>query len=168
MQQSIERLHEVLKYDPLTGKLFWKERASPAWFNGKHAGKEALNCLDNGYLTGVLDGAKAMSHRVIWAMQTGEWPDQIDHIDGDRANNKWANLRSVSYTEQSRNRKLNARNKSGVPGVFWSGSEKRWKVKCGRAHVGTFRKFYEAVEARRAAVLADGKFHPNHGRKNDE
>jgi len=59
-----------------------------------------------------------MAHRLAWALHNGEWPSkQIDHIDGDRANNRISNLREATQSQQIMNSKLRSDNTSGIKGV---------------------------------------------------
>lgn len=178
-----EICRQLCRYEPDTGKLFWLPR-DPIWFkptkrtpewccnnwNSRCAGKEAFTLLaPTGYMTGCLLHATELAHKIAWAIQTGEMPsDMIDHEDGNRANNRFANLREAGPTEQARNMKLFSTNTSGHAGVNWSKKEEKWIAKIGLDYksirIGCFDDFDEAVRARCAAELEYG-FHPNHGRR---
>ena len=171
-------LAECLRYEPKTGKLFWIERPLShfrdghqtsrhnrnAW-NGGWAGKEAFTATSrNGYATGGLDRVIYRAHRIIWMLVHGEEPDDIDHINGDRRDNRITNLRSVSRQENMRNASLRSNNKTGVAGV--SRSRGKWlaQIKGGsKVCLGFFDTFEEAVAARKRAEREIG-FHQNHGR----
>lgn len=176
-----ELCRQLLRYEPETGKLFWLPRSddcglamppasSGGWnaWNGRHAGKPALCCKFAGYLTGRIDNKLMQSHRVIWAIVHGYWPDMIDHIDGNRSNNLLSNLRSVSKAENNRNQQLHATNTSGRVGVFWSAGRRKWaaaiRVNGKQTSLGRFVTFEEAVAVRERAERELG-FHPNHGRQ---
>lgn len=172
-------LNECLRYEPDTGKLFWRERPVShfrdgkqtaqhncnAW-NGAYADREAFTATSlNGYATGCLDRIIYRAHRIIWKMVRGYDPQDIDHINGDRRDNRLINLRAVSRRENMRNSRLRSNNKSGVVGVSRAKSGK-WtaQIKGGSQQwLGRFDTFEEAVEARRDAEREIG-FHPNHGR----
>ena len=176
MTISIEQLHEVLKYDPFTGKFTWRERAeaypspmsSIRAFNTQMAGKPVYEENHRGYYRMVLLGKRYKSHRVAWAMHTGDWPsNQIDHINGDKVDNRIENLREATQTENSRNMKIPTTNTSGVIGVSWDKKARRWRAGITAAgkqvYLGTFESFDDAVAARKAAEVKYG-YHPNHGR----
>lgn len=171
-----EALRNILSYDPETGVLTWRcrpaglfkcERDAMLW-NAKNAGRQAFTCLQAGYLAGAVFGKTIRAHRVIWALHYGKWPDQdIDHISGDRTDNRIANLRCVSRAENCRNKTRQVRNKSGRTGVHWCTTNSKWVASiCFNAksrHLGMFRSLAKAIEARARAERALG-FHANHDR----
>lgn len=177
-------LRQLMTYEPETGKLFWKERG-PEWFrtsghtaehtcnrwNSKFAGREAFTATKgDGYKHGSIGGQNYAAHRLIWVLMTGDEPDQVDHIDGNRANNRWSNLRNVSASINRRNASRHRDNRSGVTGVRrvsrggWSKWQAFIQTKDGFIHLGVFELIEEATAARKAAEVAYG-FHPNHGRE---
>lgn len=174
---SPELLRQLLHYEPETGKLFWRNRSlemfpdrrSANTWNARFAGSEAFTAVESkGYLFGSIFGAKYRAHRVIWALETGNWPvEQIDHINGARDDNRIVNLREVSNAENGRNRRRPDANTSGVVGVYWNRARGKWLTRIiidGRQHyLGLFVDFDEAVAVRKAAEAAQG-FHENHGR----
>ncbi len=92
----------------------------------------------------------------------------IDHINGDRGDNRISNLRVVTSTENNRNKAINKNNTSGVTGVTWSKSRRKWIAqihigKIGKA-LGGFDRVEDAIAARKNAETRYG-FHENHGRK---
>lgn len=162
-----KELNKLLRYDAETGKLFWLPRENKQW-TGRYAGKEALTALrGDGYKCGNIRGRMYAAHRVIVAIETGKWPDEVDHINGDKLDNRIANLRSVNATENRRNMKRRKDNSTGVCGVYYISQTGMWNVKIGVAgkkiHVGNYADLNEAISARSDAEQAHG-FHPNHGR----
>lgn len=119
---SIERARDVLDYDPATGILRWKITSGRAYI-GNQAG-----CLDRrtGYRRVRLDGTFVLAHHICWAITLGQWPVQIDHVDGDKANNAWQNLRASTQQQNMGNIGLSAHNKSGVKGVFYHKASGQW------------------------------------------
>lgn len=122
--------------------------------------------VDNcGHLRVGILGKKYPVHRVIWSLLKNEdpYPLQIDHIDGNRANNRIENLRKVTNTVNSQNAKKRVDNTSGYPGVGYSKQNKKWRVRIGAKHLGYFSSKVEAIKARKKAEKVC-KYHPNHGR----
>lgn len=169
-------LRQILKYDPETGLVEWRfrdrslckdDRAWKIW-NTRFAGKPAGRVGTGGYLYVTIFGRVHLLHRVIMAMINDEWPNCVDHINGVRTDNRSSNLRSVNNVENARNQKRSRVNTSGVTGVGWSRSDKRWwaaiKVDYRRINLGLFRDFDEAVAARRMAEIKY-RFHENHGKR---
>ena len=169
-------LHTLLECDPETGLLTWKERppqSSPPSYNERlwnkrFAGKPALTVNNGmGYLVGKLLSKSVYAHRVVWKMMTGEDPAFLDHINGNKSDNRIANLRSVSAQTSSRNLPRRSTNTSGVQGVSWIAARCKWlaQINVGGKNVnlGRFATLEEAVAARKAAEVELG-YHPNHGR----
>ena len=131
---SVDLLRKLLRYEPETGKLFWRERGVDVFSSSGHGGRraaalrwnarfanaEAMTEVRDGYLRGKIFGKKVSAHRVIWAMQTGDWPDdQIDHINGIRDDNRWENLREATSRQNSWNSMPTRPNKTGFLGVTY-------------------------------------------------
>lgn len=121
------RLRELLDYDPETGEFRWRERPlsdfkdqrTTNWWNSKNAGNVAgYITKDEGYRVIGIDAVYYKAHRLAWLGMTGELPDEVDHINGDRADNRWSNLRRASRAENRQNLKVYKSNTSGVAGVY--------------------------------------------------
>lgn len=90
---------------------------------------------------------------------TGEWPEQtIDHINNDRADNRWANLRAATYAQNNANTGLRGNNTSGFTGVSYKKQKRLWLAYIGhngeRKFVGYFKTAEEAAKARATAEAA--------------
>lgn len=168
-----EVLRQLLRYEPETGYLFWRDRppvdAINKQFNTAFAGKRAMTA-DNGhgYMRGNISGLKLLAHRVAWAMTYGDWPnDQIDHINGNRHDNRIINLRLADFRANARNMKRFSTNTSGVVGVSYIKRANKWRAYIWNnrrmIELGTFHDFDQAVSARKKAEIELG-FDPNHGR----
>ena len=173
-----ETLRKLLSYDPDTGLLTWKrrpidmfatERAGKSW-NARLCGKPAFKTSNNdGYNQGGIFGKNYLTHRVVYAIHHGAWPvNQIDHISGDRSDNRIANLRDVTSAENQRNMQRPSNNTSGHIGVSWKGDRCKWRAKIGvygkSRHIGYFTDINDAIAARAAAEVEYG-YHANHGRQ---
>lgn len=169
---SPEVVRQRLRYEPETGKLFWNacESQPPQW-NGKWAGKEAFTTIGkNGYKAGRINWRLYYAHRVAWVIANGQWPaGQIDHINGDRTDNRIANLRECIPTENNMNAALPSNNTSGHIGVSLDKRSGRWEAHIGmpgtgrKLSLGLFDSMDFAIVARKAAERALG-YHRNHGR----
>lgn len=174
---SIELLRECLSYDPKTGVLTWLVRPLSHFpsvrirnsTNANFAGNPACHYINgHGYRMGCIFQRKVAAHRAAFALMNGYWPEtDIDHINGDRADNRWSNLRVVSRVANSQNARRSKRNKSGATGVRWSEAGRRWvayiRAEGKNLHLGSFKEIGGAIAARQSAEAQYG-FHPNHGR----
>lgn len=146
---SREFLSERLEYNPSTGTLKWKypyikQRKFP----------QAGHASSNGYLRVVFSGQEYRAHRIAWCLATGEWPkEQIDHINGNKTDNRLINLREVSNRQNQHNQK---KHRSGThPGVRYCFSSKAWTVKISKGkayYLGQFKKKEDAVALHRKAM----------------
>lgn len=163
----IDVLRQLLRYEPETGRLFWLSRTPElaAWsgrrfptrtaraFNANFAGKEALTAVGkNGYRVGSIFEIDAYAHRVAWALVHGAWPaGQIDHVNGDRADNRLSNLRIATQRQNNANARKRAGTTSRFKGVSWSKAVRKWGVQF-RAEDGKLRTEWhlDEVSAARA------------------
>lgn len=160
-------LRSMFTYCPETGVLTWLPRLDDPRWNRVFAGKPAGGVDGKGYVRIRTEGNNWNAHRVIWKLVHDEEPEYVDHINGNRADNRLCNLRSVSKTENARNTRLKRHNTSGVSGVHWRTKDQRWAATIHHngalVRLGQYRLFEDAVAARRAAEIKYG-YHANHGR----
>lgn len=172
---DVGALKELLSYDPTTGSLVWRERGlkhcksdhEVRRWNSRYCGKEAFAIHPSGYRRGYVLSMAVQAHRAAWAIYYGEWPEgDVDHINGNRADNRICNLRDVSRSHNARNGKHRANNKSGRIGVCKFGDKWRAYINgdCGIIHLGIHNNFDDAVAARELAEK-EMAYGPNHGRK---
>jgi hypothetical protein len=120
---SQARLREILNYDEATGVFAWRVRRGI----GTPAGKVAGTVKPKGYIVIFIEGRCYFAHRLAFLYMQGVWPDdQVDHIDGNRANNAWANLRTATARENSWNAKRKRDNRVGLKGV--SGAKNKFRA----------------------------------------
>lgn len=164
---TASRACELLSYDPATGVLRWRPRlvrASSArtdssW-NGRYAGKMAGSAHNAGYVRLAIDDHDYLAHRVIFLMVTGHWPaHEIDHINMDRSDNRWANLREATSSQNKMNRRARSHSLAGLKGVKAVRGGRKWQARC-RVHGQThFLGSFETAEAAHAAYVAFASRH---------
>lgn len=165
----------LLSYDAGTGILIWKHRPRAMFgsnhhyktWNTRFAGKEAGG-ISRGYVVIRMRGTSFPAHRIIWDMVRSECPTEIDHINGIRSDNRLANLRNVTPSENQRNRARSSNNKSGCTGVHFEKRRGLWMAHIqsfekSHKHLGYFKTKDEAIIARKAAEHVYG-YHDNHDR----
>ena len=120
-----DRILEVLKYTPETGVFVWKISTGKA-IAGRVAGQETKH----GYVRITIDRRAYMAHRLVWACEHGSIPSfSIDHIDGNKKNNRIENLRQDPYKQNSQNiRTPGVRNTSGFLGVVLDKKSGKWRA----------------------------------------
>lgn len=147
-----ERLKQLLKYIPDTGKFIW--------LKGRNKGKIAGVETRWGYVIIGVDGGRYQASNLAWVYMEGYWPEHdIDHINRNRLDNRWNNLRHASRQCNIRNRGINRNNKTGITGISRHKKNGRWYVDISNKHAGSYDNFDDAVMARWKAEKAHG--YPN-------
>ncbi len=142
---EVTRLRELFSYDQISGTL---TRLTTC-----NAGKPCGTLFNTGHLQVSVDGNMTGVHRIAWALHSGEYPTiEVDHINGDGADNRLCNLRIATSSQNNQNRRLSTRNKTGVKGVFrvkWANST-RWRVAVGHSlgkyYITHFECFGKAIK----------------------
>lgn len=158
-------LMAAVDYDPATGAFTWKRRVDKAanW-NTRWAGRAAGGYDKDGYHIIVVNGFSYKAHRLAVLFMAGEWPEaDVDHRDLNPSNNKWANLRLASRTDNNGNRAMKGNAASGLKGAYIVPSTGRWISRIQRGpiseYLGTFNTKEEAHAAyMRAAERLYGEF----------
>jgi len=153
-------LKKQLKYNESTGIFTWNLTKSGVLI-GSIAG-----CESGGYITIGLFGKPRSAHRLAFLYMTGEIPEQVDHINHKKADNRWGNLRPANNKINQQNKPLSKANKSGFNGVVWSKKSNKWhsNIHIGDKNIslGFFDNIFDAINARKKANKKYG-FHKNHG-----
>lgn len=120
---TCERLKELFSYSRETGEFTRIKAVSAAKPGTKISHKDS-----KGHIQVRIDGCMYSGHRLAWLYVYGEWPKgHIDHINGIRSDNRIANLRDVTITENAQNiRNPRINNKTGLLGVSWKASAKKY------------------------------------------
>lgn len=160
---SQEYLKSILDYDLDTGIFTWKVNKSQRTKIGDVAG-----WLYNGYREIEIDNKKYKAHRLAWLYVNGGMPKNlIDHIDGNRSNNKISNLREATYQENNENYKTPKTNKSGVKNVSWYKNLGKWVVSISIRKTKKTIGYFDNLEfAELVAIEARNKYRlefANHG-----
>lgn len=157
-----DSLMECVTYDPHSGVFLWI-RLSPkkAWRLGSPAGSKN----PNGYVSIRIAGRAYQAHRLVWLYVYGRWPmGDIDHINGNRSDNRLCNLRECTRSENMQNVRPQSNNTSGHPGVTWNKARQKWVAQiCHRGaykNLGGFSKYGDACQAYLAAKGALHTFQP--------
>lgn len=155
------RLKELLQYNPYTGDFVWKVRPSNRVRVGDVAGS-----INHGYVIIRIDNVNYYAHRLAFLFMLGQIPEQIDHINHVRNDNRWCNLREATRIINLKNQSMSKNNTSGITGVCWNTENNKWgariNVNCKSVWLGYFHDINEAKAARSKAERHYG-FHPNHG-----
>lgn len=169
-------VRQLLDYDPTTGVFTWlrgdeslfREQKFARRWNARWPGNVAgVKTNDTGYIKICIAGSRIYAHRLAFLYMTGRLPEQqVDHINGVRDDNRWANLREVSLQENRKNMRMVKTNTTGVTGVTrWQG---RWiaqiRANGTTIRIGAYDTLEQAAIARRAAEKVLG-YHKNHGLK---
>ena len=177
-ETSQSNVRELLDYDMDSGVFRGRSRA---WYRFKtkrdygtwhkqYKGKLAGYINAKGYLIIRLPKSAYAAHTLAWIYIYGETPDGvIDHINGNKVDNRIVNLRNVSQKENTKNARLSKRNISGCNGVRWDNSKNKWTAYIGvnykKINLGSFDNLDDAISARKEADTKYG-FHENHGAVN--
>ena len=164
---SPEELHSLLRYED--GKLIWRERGNGK-FDKQFANKEAgCKKRPDGYSVIAYGKSHLMIHRVVWTMFNRQMVkgEDIDHINGNRGDNRIENLRLCSRADNLKNAQRRKDNTSGIKGIGFHALSKKWRARISidgkQIYLGLFNSLEEAECAIvKVRAKAHGKF-ANHG-----
>lgn len=164
---NVERLKELLDYNPETGIFTHKKVRSGVPIVGVRAGSIGSSRGER-YESISVYGKLYKAHRLAWMYIHGSMPSKdIDHINGNTLDNRIVNLRNVSKSVNCKNKTKMKNNKTGVTGVYWSNRFNKFHAQISsegkKIHLGWFDELESAKEARQSAEVKYG-FHSGHGR----
>jgi hypothetical protein len=138
-----QKLKSVLWYDPDSGLFYWLCKGGSASPN-----KVAGCWTSQGYVKIRINGVLYQAHRLAWLYMTGDWPTQeIDHINRDKADNSWTNLRDVTRSENLLNSDLQVNNLSGFKGVHYCETRQKWISRICREQTNYYVGEFDSPEA---------------------
>lgn len=144
-----------LHYEPESGVLTWRETGNRTDLRGRRAG--AIN--GQGYRRIQINGMNFSEHRLIWFYMTGAWPEEVDHINGDRSDNRWANLREADRFINTQN-VIRKTPDSGYVGVSRYNKSVLWKAQIAINRKKIFLgAFADPKEAHMAYLKAKAELH---------
>ena len=134
-----DKLKEYFDYKE--GKLFWKKQSS----SNICIGVEAGTTNKRGYVQVKIFNKRYYAHRLVFFMFYCYFPQEVDHIDGNKTNNRIENLRSATKSQNQHNARINVNNTSGVKGISWDKRCGKWKAQIAvnkkNYHLGRFDDF---------------------------
>lgn len=126
MVSAEQSIREALDYDPITGRLTWRVNVGTRGFAGREAGHFDRH---HGYMNVQVKGMGYRSHRVAWLLYYGNWPvGQIDHINGNKTDNRIVNLRDVTQSQNLFNKPSYSRATSPFKGVSYRKDNSKWRA----------------------------------------
>lgn len=162
MQSNMTQEYAHSLFDYKDGSLYWKVQKAPHVKIGARVGSPEVN----GYETVYVDGRNWRIHRLVFLMQYGYLPKNIDHINGNRKDNRIDNIRSADDAQNAHNQAMRSDNVSGVKGVSWNNDRQKWAVRVNH-NKKTYQRYVQDLElAELVAIEMRNKLHgefANHG-----
>lgn len=154
---TVARLKELLTYHPAIGVFTWNMKPNPSTRIGAVAG----HVERNGYRRIRLDRVNFLAHRLAIFYVSGAWPRaDVDHINGQRDDNRLSNLREAEKFENQQNRPMDPKNTSGFPGVSVSKRDGKFRADIQLQGKHVFLGLFDlAVDASDAYRTAKAKYH---------
>lgn len=148
---SQERLKELLEYDPETG-IFYRIKALATHTK---IGDIAGYIGNHGYVEIFVQGKLRLAHRLAWLYMIGTWPEEINHINEAKADNRFCNLEEVTSAQNKVFRGANVNNQLQIKGVQERCGKYRAYIfyKGSNISLGTYADIQDAIDARKAAEI---------------
>lgn len=156
MDELAQHFLNALSYDPINGTFTWKLRdtTNADWriktWNSRYAGKQCINLDKQGYAFIRCNGKVIKAHRLVFLIENGFLPAEVDHINGNKSDNRISNLRPATDTQNRWNSGKRYNNKSGWKGVCWNKDRGKWQAQISidkkRTTIGYFDDVKDAAE----------------------
>jgi hypothetical protein len=145
---TVQDVRNLFSYED--GHLYWRKKTNNFMRLDRPAGSSAGR--SDSYKIIRINKRGYLAHRLIWLHVHGFWPSEyIDHIDGDKTNNRVENLREATRAENMRNKMRYANNTSGLKGVHWYRAGNKWRA---TIKAGGKQKYLGSFDCKAAAYLA--------------
>lgn len=161
MNNPLSKMHFDSIFEYSDGDLLYK-----AGTRKIKPGQKAGHKRPDGYTQVVVDGKKYYAHRIIYSMHYGDITETIDHINGDRSDNRIENLRPATMSQQAMNTRKRE-NTSGIKGVYFESQTNRWRAAInfnGKSYRS--KRFSQLADAERFVINKRKELHgeySNHG-----
>lgn len=151
-EYPVDEIKKLISYNPDSGCFTWLANRRAV-----KAGDIAGSVNSKGYVCICVLGSSYLAHRLAWVLFHGRIPKEIDHINGDRSDNRIRNLRDSCRAENALNTAISDRNSSGTKGVAYNKKYKLWQaygsINGKGITIGSFKKLGDAIEARKKFVI---------------
>jgi hypothetical protein len=141
------KANELFTYK--NGSLFWK-----TYKRNRKMGCPAGTLSANGYLQVCVDGKSYYVHRIVWVLHGNKPAPVLDHINGNKADNRIENLRAATYSQNGMNRGSNSNSTTGVKGVYWYKNINKWRAIVQLNYKQHHAGYFDTKEEAAAAVTA--------------
>lgn len=149
MTLTIERLKELMHYDPATGQFVRLVRCGKC-----KVGSVAGTLQACGYRSIVIDYKQYYAHRLAVFYMTGAWPsDEVDHRNVTPGEDQWNNLRPATRAQNEANKPLSVANTSGFKGICFDARRGKWAAYIKRGGKGKFLGYFTAPNAAHEAHM---------------
>ena len=154
---TIDRLRELISYDPIIGDMFWKTQHT----NRIVVGQKINGKMKLGHLRVGINRKRYLAHRIAWFHYYGKWPTKnLDHKDGNAGNNAIDNLRECTQAQNLWNRNVQCNNLVSLKGVSRDNRRGTWFSRiCVKGKIHFLGKFNTPEEAHQAYIKAAKKLH---------
>jgi hypothetical protein len=136
-------LKNLLHYDSESGLFYWLKKDS----------RKIAGCLrPDKYIQIAINKKQYLSHRLAWLYVYGDSPKCIDHINGDKSDNRISNLRKANQSQNLHNSKLSIKNSSGIKGISWNKARSKWAARVCINYTNKHIGYFDDIELARVSI----------------